>query len=243
MAYKAFTLIEALASTALAALLIVAVLGVSQSTARHHKAMDSLDRNPAWVGQVFERIDRDLQHARSYSVNNGHLKLAGYSSLDTKTFEPTHRPVIIEYRLVDGALIRSQTALDVITTRSTTSELVCTGLDHFELTPPQPPPPEASQRVRPNPLVSKGNPPITSEKSRAVTGRDQTPDHFVQADSDESLEPVSNPISLQAPAPDPTELIPGFKPLAAGAILGVSITRDVASAASYDRLLMAGGGQ
>lgn len=212
----AFTLIEVLASTALAVLLMVAVLGVSQSTAGHRRAMAEVVHTPLWVDRAFDLIAWDLQHARSYAIEPDRLTLAGYGSLDTDTNRPTYRPVLIEYRLVNNNLIRTQTDLNAITTSSTRKSLVGRGIGSFKTI-----------------MSSTDNAVSVVQIKRETSSTGET----------EPQEDQTDQIPHLPAAPDPMDMSPGLNPLNPTATLTTSLTlEEDEPPASYSRAYLVGAG-
>jgi hypothetical protein len=133
LARSAFSLIELVAALALATLLTSAVLGAMRSMATGLPGIASSSRSAGPDARLADLLRFDLSQASVIRQADGTLSLAGYSGLDASTFQPTHRPVIVTYsqREIAGRqwLVREQTALDVLSTRGTWSELVAQGAE------------------------------------------------------------------------------------------------------------------
>lgn len=109
-----FTMIETLLAVALSAILMVSVLGligslrpVSPETHLYDELHDQ---------RLAKFIQEDLIKAYLVEVKSDGMVIYTYRALRTKTLEPTHRPVIVQYRIVDYAgsswLVRDQTHAD-----------------------------------------------------------------------------------------------------------------------------------
>ncbi len=137
-----FTLLEMLLATALAAILMVGVLGLIADIGSSELAAAESEEpgNPptstwnAWAALLRE----DLEHAREVDLSRpNELRLVGTHALDSARREATHRPVEVVYRReeIDGrsVLVREQAALDVATNRNVQRDLVCGGVGRFDL--------------------------------------------------------------------------------------------------------------
>lgn len=155
MRRSAFTLIELLAATALAALLLAAGFRVIGSLGRARAVLARQEQSRTYVAETLDLLRWDLANARYMKSSPGELTLTGYGSLDPQTFAPRHRPVTVRYRLAapgeapgeaDGGvgatggggrawLVREQIDLDSSTNRNRSSALVCAGVAGFEVSP------------------------------------------------------------------------------------------------------------
>jgi len=106
-----FTLVELMATTALATLLMLVVLAV----------LPSLRRVPASVGDggqedVLRLLQRDLIDARRMQSTDNGVTLWGYCLLNPTTLSPLHQPASVSYRIEAFAgrpsLLRFQTGDD-----------------------------------------------------------------------------------------------------------------------------------
>ena len=126
---RGFTLIEVLVTTALAALVMVAVLEVVRSTGRLRAAMDRTAHTEPWADQVLDRIEQDLLQSDLVTTSKTSVVMTGYSSMNTDSTDRTHRPVRVRYLIEDGegdvagVLIREQQWLDVESSASITRAL------------------------------------------------------------------------------------------------------------------------
>lgn len=135
---RGFTLIEILATTALAALLLLAGFKVIASFGRARTTLARQEAARSYVPEVADLLRLDLANARYMKARPNELTLTGYCGLDPDTLDPNHRPVTVRYHLAGtggggGRLVREQTDLDVPTNRNRWSALVCSGVTGFEV--------------------------------------------------------------------------------------------------------------
>jgi type II secretory pathway pseudopilin PulG len=116
----AFTLIEMLAATAAASILLVGVLGVIALLSRDRARLVKVDQEsgPA-LGRIMDLMRQDLINARSYRQDpkGQWLVLNGYGAIDSTTLTASGRPAEVTYlvrRDAGGAscLLRRQLPLD-----------------------------------------------------------------------------------------------------------------------------------
>ena len=133
---RGFTLIEALASTALAALLMLAGVSVVASLGRS-RAILTRDAARTEIREVVEMIRFDLANARWIKARANHVTLTGFGGLDPRTLAPNHRPVRIIYTLKKTGsqtwLVREQAGLDAPSSGNGWSELICAGVEKFSI--------------------------------------------------------------------------------------------------------------
>lgn len=141
---SAFTLIEMVASLALAAMLMVALLNVIVSTAHAQNQLRSSGTHDRQVADLaIDLLRHDLMHARMIRSEPNELHLRARSGLDPATGEPTHRPVQIAYELItlndQSWLVRTQRDGDDATDSNRHHRLVLANVTSFEIsTPPAP---------------------------------------------------------------------------------------------------------
>ncbi len=143
MRLRAFTLIELLAATALAGVLMVGVLGVITSLGRTKQQMRLLEDGAPTphIERFLDLLRLDLTHGEltGHFRGQGPIEIAGHGGLDPRALTITHRPASIVYgvRELGGALwlVREQTLLDEPTNRRTTTALVLRGVSAVALTP------------------------------------------------------------------------------------------------------------
>lgn len=132
---RGFTLVEVLATTALAGLLLFAAFKVTASLARGQRALLAQQRAESAAPQLLELLRWDLTNARFIRAQPGALSLVGYGKLDPRDAGPNHRAVHVVYRLRSAAgqrwLVREQTILGRGGRRS--AQLVCSGVREFRV--------------------------------------------------------------------------------------------------------------
>ena len=138
---SAFTLIEQLAATALAALLIAASVAVLARAARDRARAAQPDLSVT-ITAIANLVRWDLTNAQRVRPGRSALVLAGFDSLDRHSLLPTHRPVRVIYQIEQVGskyrLIRTQTDIDARSNRNTVSQLVAVGIMALELAPTGP---------------------------------------------------------------------------------------------------------
>lgn len=148
------TVIELLAASGLAALLLAAVSGVLGTLSRHQRALVEKQTPPRWQRQFVEQLQWDLSNARRYEAAPKELRLAGFGGRDFSTGEVTFCRAEVRYEIVeiaeDSWLVRQEIHPDDHALDNARTELVCGGVSKMNirsLDPPvttggrQPPPP------------------------------------------------------------------------------------------------------
>lgn len=113
-----FTAVELVATTALAAVLMLAVLSVSASIGTTHRLMRQRQAGQFDQSRLRELIRWDLMHATTVRTDSEDQPLAtqGPSGIDPATQRPTHRLVRVDYQIRQQGdhawLIRRQRYLD-----------------------------------------------------------------------------------------------------------------------------------
>ncbi len=129
---RAFTLVEVLAATAIASLLMVALLGIVAGISRKEKLLTSRDE-PAWHAQVKYLLKRDLGSATGYSCAPNSLTL--HTCTHRLTASEPWIPVEVVYEVVEvagkSALVRSERLLQ--STEASHSDIVAYGVDQIVL--------------------------------------------------------------------------------------------------------------
>lgn len=132
----AFTLVELLAASALAAALMIASMQVIRAIGRPPASANRAAPLAAH-GDLRELIRLDLANAYSVRPSHGAVDIAGYVYLDDATRAPTHRPAMASYsiRAVGGrrCLIRTQTPLGERSGRETRSDVVAWDVGAFDV--------------------------------------------------------------------------------------------------------------
>lgn len=136
----AFTAVELLAATALAAVLMAAVMGVIASLGPMRQAITDRGERTLWKEDLIRLLRHDLAEARRITAPNGVLVVEGWRRLDPRTLSGSHLPTRVRYRLVRsedeagvGLLVREQTDLLDLTNRPTRAMLVCVGVEDFKV--------------------------------------------------------------------------------------------------------------
>ena len=136
---RAFSILELLAATALAALMMLAFLHVIGSVGRTRAAMARRGGDEAWKADLLETLRRDLVNATGIRYDGGRVTLTGHAALDRATLAPGHEPVAVTYgvRSVGGRgwLFRRQAPRDGFSAGPAWEELVCPDVTGFSLRP------------------------------------------------------------------------------------------------------------
>lgn len=139
MKRHAFTLIELMATVALAGVLMLALLQVITATGRTQRMMASTPVSSVdpWQRAVAV-IERDLQSARSATFHDGVLVLEGVGGWDPSTLEPNHEPAVVRYRRIDAEpplLVREQRDVLRLGQQRPWRVLIGVGVERFTLEP------------------------------------------------------------------------------------------------------------
>ena len=95
-----FTAIEMIATTALAAILMIGLLSITSSISRSQARLDDHKPRRSVRDQLTHLLRWDLTHARAVRVKEtSRLQLLSYNDIDRQGGEASHQPVRIEYRL------------------------------------------------------------------------------------------------------------------------------------------------
>ncbi len=139
----AFTTLELLVATALAALLMVGVLHVTASIRPPHDHDRAGSVNGGWTRHLVQQLTWDLTNARTLELGENQVTLTGYSFLNKpgtrsrrrgqRSASSSHQPVRVAYVLRGRWLVRQQTNLSELTNRNTVSTLLCGNVTGFEI--------------------------------------------------------------------------------------------------------------
>lgn len=133
---RAMTLVEVLAATVLASLLMVAVLGVLTSVTRGQKALLNSDVPDAWQRRLTAQLEWDLENSRSMRNIPGGILLDGFAARDPRTGTPIHCLSAVAYLIRgDGKathLIRQETHPESLSLHNSRTELVCADVERIE---------------------------------------------------------------------------------------------------------------
>jgi len=136
----AFTLIETLLATALAATVMVAALGVLTRFRGWRSARAEGDSPRLAAEAAVRAIEADLLAGRTVRLGSDGIEIEGFGWIDPATGAMTQRPAHVAYRVAraggHGWLIRRQTAPDEAGVQRATDELLCRGVTRIELAEP-----------------------------------------------------------------------------------------------------------
>ncbi|MEM8738835.1 MAG: prepilin-type N-terminal cleavage/methylation domain-containing protein [Planctomycetota bacterium] len=142
--HRGLTLIELLAATALAALLMVTLLQVIQTTGRSRAAMDTIQlEGSAWRARLTGVMQADLNHSRRAAWDGQQLLIEGWNGWQRSTREPAHEPAHTVYRFIETPapsttgylLVREQRDLLDLGQQRPTQELLAAGITRWDFTP------------------------------------------------------------------------------------------------------------
>jgi prepilin-type N-terminal cleavage/methylation domain-containing protein len=110
---RAFTLLEMLLATALAAVLMAAVLLMLAGVSRDRRRVSAATASPM-LQTIEERIRWDIVNAQSMDVGNdgGSVVLTGHGAIDHQSLTSNGRLSQVTYRMTSGCLVREQEYLD-----------------------------------------------------------------------------------------------------------------------------------
>lgn len=130
------TMIELMAASVLASLLMVAVLGILLTMSAQRRALRTIATVAPWREQLLAQLRWDFTNARTMSWSAGELRLYGLGGRDFATASVTQRPseVIYSIRRMTGKnwLLRSEIDVDSRSNRNMRAELVCFGVERFD---------------------------------------------------------------------------------------------------------------
>lgn len=131
------TLLELVAATLLAAMLCVAVLGMTADCARRQQQIVSELPARPWLAPLSEQIRWDILQARSFRLRADSLELHGFGSRDFSTAVAYHGPAVITYQVVtDGNvrwLLRKELHVDDLSNQYFRAEFVCGDIGSIKL--------------------------------------------------------------------------------------------------------------
>jgi len=124
-------------ATALAALVMVAMMGILRNLTVQQRVLLERAEVRTWRLPLVQQLRWDVANARRMAFLSGELHLTGYSARDFKTGQPTQRPTEITYFIVGSEhrnwLVRRETHSDDITNRNARSELVLAGVSRMDV--------------------------------------------------------------------------------------------------------------
>lgn len=128
----AFTSIEVLAATLLAASLMIALLGVTGGIAKKEKLLSKDDSQPAWHDQLVRQIAEDLRQSQTFRSQSDRLALMGHGSRDSQTGNATWLPTEVHYFVVSvgkESVLMRQEFPQTLPSRPGKPEIMCLGID------------------------------------------------------------------------------------------------------------------
>lgn len=128
------TIIELLASTVLATLLMVAVLGVLQSMTRGQKTLVS-DISPVWHARFVRQLQWDIANSHSHRTTADGFELIGFAGRSIADGEPLHCQTVVRYAVVDvndhKMLLRQEIHTESLSLDNSTTNLICAGIERI----------------------------------------------------------------------------------------------------------------
>ena len=120
-------MVEVLAATLLAALLMSAVLGVLKAVTGHQKAFNR-GLQESWQSQLCALLEWDLCNSKTVLLTSDGFELRGFAGRDLVSGMPLHCRTSIQYTVKknrdDSCLVRTETHLDAPNLDSMRCELV-----------------------------------------------------------------------------------------------------------------------
>lgn len=103
-----FTSVEALAATALASAMMIAVLGILAGIAKKEKLLAELSNSPAWHEHLRRQLEADLRLTRKFRQEAGRVVLVGEGGTTGTAGQRTWLPAEVHYYAVQ---VRDQSML------------------------------------------------------------------------------------------------------------------------------------
>ena len=134
---RAFTLIELLVSSLLAAMLMLAIVGLLRVTYAQGKAAElTLRRHPPTT-LLIDQVRRDFANARHIEVQPQRVRLFGYIAQDRRTRRQTFRPAEVIYAIAPHrrgpTLVRQETQRSEFLGRRSRTDLLWFGAASIEV--------------------------------------------------------------------------------------------------------------
>ena len=132
-----FTLIELLVSSLLAAMLMLAIVGLMRTTnAQSKAARRALEANPA-TSILADQIRRDFVNARHIEVRPNRVRVSGYMAQDMRTGKPTFRPAEVIYAIVPNRqsthLVRQETQSNQVVGNRSRMDVMWSGVASLKI--------------------------------------------------------------------------------------------------------------
>jgi hypothetical protein len=135
------TLVELLAATILAAMLMAAVLGVLKGVTREQRALRGSASPMGWQTQLIRQLEWDLTNSRTLKMTASGFRLHGFAGRDFVSGAPLHCRTRIEYAVENmrgkSFLMRSEAHLNSPSLDNQSFDLVCNQIERIVLTPGQ----------------------------------------------------------------------------------------------------------
>ena len=126
------TLIEVVAASALAVLMMAAISGVLKSLRAQKSALGAGAADTRWQRSLVDRMRWDLMNSRDMITSPRKLQLMGFCGRDPASTETTHRLVEVVYAVRENAgqscLMRNETPLDGQSVKRGETELMAVGI-------------------------------------------------------------------------------------------------------------------
>jgi hypothetical protein len=129
-------MVEVLAATLLAALLMSAVLGVLKAVTAHQKEF-TRGLPDTWRSRFCALLEWDLQNSKTVLLNPDGFELRGFAGRDLVSGTPLHCRTSIEYAVKkvrdESCLVRTEIHLDAPNLDSVRRELVLSQVERIDL--------------------------------------------------------------------------------------------------------------
>jgi hypothetical protein len=133
---RGLTMVEVLAATLLAALLMSAVLGVLKAVTGHQKAF-TRGLQESWQSQLCALLEWDLSNSKTVLLTADGFELRGFAGRDLLSGMPLHCRTSIQYTVKkvrdESCLVRTETHLDAPNLDSARCELVLSRVEQIML--------------------------------------------------------------------------------------------------------------
>jgi prepilin-type N-terminal cleavage/methylation domain-containing protein len=136
---RAFTLVEMLVASALAAALMLAVMQIVGAIGRSRLAMARSTGVEPWRTDLLDTLRWDLANASSARFRAGRLLLSGHGALEGRSLTPRHEPAEVTYETAAlgerSWLVRRQSPRSGYAHGERSTELLCPDMTTFEIQP------------------------------------------------------------------------------------------------------------
>jgi hypothetical protein len=156
------TMVELLAATMLAALLMGAVLGVLKSVTRNQKVLLRSGSGDGWQSRLIAQLEWDLANSRTFVSTPTGFELRGFAGRDLANGRPLHGPTSVQYTVVtigaQPSLVRSEAHLDSLNLDNQTIDLVGNRIERIALDSAEAASKKASENAKTGPNGSEDTP-------------------------------------------------------------------------------------